>query len=447
MKKPNVLIVMTDQQSSWSISALGARDISTPYIDRVGNEGAIFEQFFTPCAVCTPSRGSLLTGLHTPQHGAHKNQLPLSFEAKTIAEVFKENGYSTGYAGKWHLNGEDKPGFMTEKDSHGFTDCRYMFNRGHWKKLIEDQETGEVSVADYNDSYAGAMGDEIGDETTYTTDFLCDKAVEFIKDRDKATPFLYMISIPDPHTPFSVREPYDTMFDPAKINLPEAFYKSCPPWMPEGFNRGKSCPDRKVASELLAAYLGEVKCIDDNMGKLFKTLEQEEILDNTIIVFTTDHGEYMGEHGLWGKNSSFSSVFHIPFLIRYPEKINSGTKVDNYVSMLDFKKMLTSLANVADDSEDMGRDATVLLNGKCTDWQDSVHMYTSDFDSIMMQKNDIFLSLREDGHHMLFDMKNDVNQYNNLYSLDEYKPLVNELTTEIIDMHKKIESPALSWLF
>ncbi len=446
MKKPNILIFFTDQQSCWSISTLGATDIHTPNIDRIGDEGAVFENFYTPTAVCTPSRGSFLTGLYSFQHKAVRNNEVLSTDATTFAEILRDSGYKTGYAGKWHLNGDAKPGWIKPDESRGFDDCQFMFNRGHWKKI--EVIDGEPQVSAYSDSFNQKHdNDTIGDEKTYTTDFLCDRAIEFINDTVDDQPFLYMVNIPDPHTPFCVREPYASMYDPEKLSLPEAYYKSCPPW-PKG---GKVASDSELsdpdnARKLMAAYLGEVKCIDDNVGKVLRTLEEKNILDDTIIVFTTDHGEYMGEHGLWGKNHTYSSVFHIPFLMRYPKKIDKGTRLDNYVSAVDFKRLLLDVADVADPVEDESCEVSALLTNPDTAWENRVFLYNMSMAGIAIRRGDYFLSLRNDGYHMLFDMVNDPHQCNNIIDKEEHKAIVTTLADELIEFHKSNNTPAMKWL-
>ena len=209
-KRPNLLIIHTDQLSSWAISAYarkltqtpnyGKVLVETPHIDSLAKEGAILYNFFTNSAVCTPSRGCLLAGRYPHVHGAYKNNIEMNRDEVTIAHILHRHGYDTGYAGKWHLDGEPKPGWVEPARSMGFADCRFMFNRGHWKKVVEQPE-GNPEVSPYK---------VIGDKKTYTTDWLTDKTIAFIK-RPRSRPFLYLVCLPDPQKPFTVREPYKTM--------------------------------------------------------------------------------------------------------------------------------------------------------------------------------------------------------------------------------------------
>lgn len=171
--QPNLLVIHTDQQSWWTLGVYGGSLIKTPNIDRIGREGAILKNFFTNSAVCTPSRGCFLTGRYPHAHGAYTNNLSLNPDEITFAQVLQENGYDTGYSGKWHLDGKRRPGWVHEDRGMGFADNYYMFNRGHWKK-IEDSSMGDAQPAVYNYKV-------IGDEKTYTTDWLTDKVIEYVK--------------------------------------------------------------------------------------------------------------------------------------------------------------------------------------------------------------------------------------------------------------------------
>ena len=156
MGNPNVLIIHTDQQSWWTLGCYGSTVISTPNIDRLASEGAKLTGFFVNSAVCTPSRGTFLTGRYPHAHGAFRNNLPLNRDEVTFAEIFRRNGYETGYAGKWHLDGTARPGWVHAERSMGFEDANFMFNRGHWKKIADtDMGDCEPTIFPYRE-----FGDE-----------------------------------------------------------------------------------------------------------------------------------------------------------------------------------------------------------------------------------------------------------------------------------------------
>ena len=431
---PNLLIIHTDQLSSWAISAYAGRLTSTPNydkilvetpnIDSIAKQGAILYNFFTNSAVCTPSRGCLVSGRYPHAHGAYRNNLEINRDEMTIARILQKNGYETGYAGKWHLDGGPKPGWVKSDRSMGFADCRFMFNRGHWKKIVE-QSQGNPKVSPYK---------VIGDSETYTTDWLAGKTVEFIE-MSRTRPFFYMVSFPDPHTPFTVREPYMSMYDPEEMTVPNTF--------DELSAGGKGRDTLKVKK---ARYCGLVKCIDDNVGRILTSLRKKSILYDTIIVFTTDHGEYMGEHGLYGKNQWYRTAYQLPFLVRWPEKIRAGTVVEQFVTNVDVQQTLLGLMGIEPSGREQGRDASPLLRGEKIEWKDEAMIHHSSLESAGIFTPKYELVLKANGRHMLFDRINDPEQTKNHSDDHEYRDIMRELVGRVIEHNVEVDAPAVSWL-
>ena len=436
-ESPNLLIIHTDQLSCWAISIYAKQRtktanygkilVKTPYIDSLAEEGAIFYNFFTNSAVCTPSRGCLITGRYPHAHGAYKNNIEMNRDEVTIAHILQSNGYETGYAGKWHLDGPPKPGWVRPERSMGFADCRYMFNRGHWKKIV-DQPSGNPEVSPYK---------VIGNKKTFTTDWLADKTIDFIK-KPGTKPFFYMVSIPDPHGPFTVREPYMSMYSPEDMTVPNNFKQSL-----TGKNKKKTAGQMQKSK---AHYCGLVKCIDDNVGRILKVLKEERILDDTIIVFTTDHGEYMGEHGLYGKNQWYRTAYQIPFIVRWPKRIRAGTAINNFVSNVDVQQTLLGLMGIKPCGREQGRDASGLLRGEKINWIDEAMIHHSSLESAGIFTPEYELVLKAKGNHMLFDRINDPEQIKNLYNNSKYRNITKDLTKRIIRHNMDVNAPAVSWL-
>jgi arylsulfatase A-like enzyme len=401
---PNILIIHTDQQSLWTLSCYGSSVISTPNIDRLAAEGAKLSQFFVNSAVCTPSRGTFLTGRYPHAHGAFRNSLPLNRDEVTFAEVLRQNGYETGYAGKWHLDGTARPGWLHAERSMGFEDARFMFNRGHWKKIADtDVVDCEPTVFPYR---------EFGDEKTYPTDWLTNKTLSFIE-RNRDKPFCYMLSIPDPHTPFRPRAPYDTMLSPDEMMLPGSYSEHSPfePFAQQ--QSGK--PDEAKLRQFKVWYYGAVQLIDDCVGRLLDTLKSQGILDDTIVVFTSDHGEYMGEHGLMGKNMIFETAHHVPCLIRWPEKIQAGLSVDHVVASVDFQQTLLGLVGLNPCGREQGRDASGLLRGEEGAWDDEAFIHHPSYQWSGIFTPEVAYARHKTGYGMLYDRVNDPVERNNLY--------------------------------
>jgi len=438
---PNLLIIHTDQQSSWTLGAYGGTLVSTPHIDSLASEGAIFRNFFTNSAVCTPSRGCLLTGRYPHAHGAYVNNIELNRDEVTLAHLLQKAGYETGYAGKWHLDGEAKPGWVKPQRSMGFADCRFMFNRGHWKKIVEQPE-GDPEVFPLK---------EIGDKKTYSTDWLTDKTIDFLR-KPRTRPFFFMVGIPDPHTPFTVRPPYDRMFKPEDMPIPSTFdQKDVPKWVVKvrryTRQQGKTLAKRKAwLRKAKAQYCGEVKCIDDNVGRILACLRDTGQLDHTIVVFTTDHGEYMGEHGLLYKNQLYETAYRIPLLIRWPKRISRGTVINNIVSTVDFQPTILGLMGLAKSGREQGRDASGLLLGKKMEWKEEAFIHHSSLNRAGIFTERYELAYVKDGEHILFDRVNDPQQIKNLFYDPKYKKVVNELTRRVIQHNQAVKAPALKWL-
>ncbi len=436
-KYPNLLIIHTDQLSCWALSIYakqltrtpnyGKVLVKTPHIDSIAEEGAILHNFFTNSAVCTPSRGCLVSGRYPHAHGAYKNNIEMNRDEITIAHILQSNGYETGYAGKWHLDGPPKPGWVRPERSMGFADCRFMFNRGHWKKIVEQPE-GNPKVSPYK---------VIGDKKTFTTDWLADKTIDFIT-KPRTKPFFFMVSIPDPHGPFTVREPYMSMYRPEDMTVPNNFKES------------SSKKGRKITAEQMrkskAHYCGLVKCIDYNVGRILHALRGKGILDDTVIVFTTDHGEYMGEHGLYGKNQWYRTAYQIPFLVRWPKKIRPGTVINQFVTNVDVPQTLLGLMGIKPCGREQGRDASCLLRGEKIEWANEAMIHHSSLASAGIFTPEYELVLKANGDHMLFDRLKDPDQMKSLHNNPDYRKVMEKLAQRILRHNTEINAPAASWL-
>ena len=440
MKRPNLLIIHTDQQALNTIGAYHGTEVETTYTDEIAKTGVTFEHFYTPSAVCTPSRGCLMTGRYPHCNGAFRNDECFNDDEITIAQMLKDEGYSTGYVGKWHLNGADSPGWVPEKDSKGFTDCKYMANGGHQKKVIDVGE--EHPIFSY----------DIGDEKTYMTDWVCDRAVEFLDRQEDEKPFFLMIGIPDPHAPYKVRAPYDTMYPPEDVVVPETFWENpIPDWAEsDTWGRHQALPmylkDREQKfRQMKSQYLGEVKCIDDNIKKILDKLEAMGVREDTVLVFTSDHGDYMGEHGMLHKNNLYESAYHIPLIVSYPAKLKQGVRINKFVNIVDFVPTMLSLMEVKPCGREQGMDVTSLMYGETMDYEEEIYLHPNDVPRTGIITPDYELAYVGDGwkegtvfsDHIMFDMKKDPLQVHNVFDDPAYQGIKEELTKKIIAHHKK----------
>ena len=353
-----------------------------------------------------------------------------------------------------------------------------MFNQGHWKRILERPKgwPNNVSDATFSDAFDGPQVERSAgrqeylslqpdgrpDESysvtapgEYFSDWLTDKAIEFIR-RPRSSPFFYVLSFPDPHQPFTVREPYTSMFPRDAMKLPPTFHqKDLPMWAEkmriEDVEReevsGPDDPRREaIFRERKAEYLGEVKCIDDQVGRILQTLRELNQFDNTLIIFASDHGEYMGEHGIYFKNALYEPAHHVGVLMRWPAGIGPGTVVKHCVANVDLLPTLAGMLSLKTSGREQGRDASPLLRGDTANWRDQafIHKDNSTQSGVFTQEWE--LGLNKGGGSVLFDRKNDPLQINNLYNDPAHKRTVAELTARTIEHNRSVNAPAMEWL-
>ncbi|MBI4979280.1 MAG: sulfatase-like hydrolase/transferase [Spirochaetes bacterium] len=465
-KRPNVLIIHTDQQANWTLSVYGGKLVGTPNLDSIGREGAVFGSFFTNAAMCTPSRGSFMSGLHPSSHGAVVNGIPMRSTVETFAHVLAKNGYDTGYAGKWHLHGDDSPGVLNDVTAMGFNDHANMWNSGHFKTIKQN--------ADGTLAQSNREGREVGDEKSYTTDYLADRTIEFMR-KPRSNSFCFMVSFPDPHTPFSVRKPYDKMFKADDMPLPVSFvenggsteenYDKGDRGIPTE-NEGKGGRKARTANGLKlgkhamvsadyvkrskALYCGMMKCIDDNVGKIITAMKAAGIYDDTIIIHSSDHGEMMGEHGRMHKGVPYQTAYRVPFLMRYPSLIRPGTVVDQVMSTADFKPTLLSMLGLSGAQKDEGFDRSGLCTGGTVQGPHEMHIQfirTEDSGHAGIVTGQYLLAYMYDGKTIrpestfFYDRIKDPEFMTNLFGTDRYLSIAPALLTRMKEKHAAMRSP------
>jgi len=459
--KPNLIIIMTDEHNIRTLGCYRDRmhksqsfiwgngvKVDTPHLDSLARDGALFTNFNAVAPVCTPSRASFMTGLYPAFTGATDNHLPMDSTAITFAKLLQQKkGYSTGYIGKWHLNGIVKPGFEDEDRKFGFNDNKYQFNRGHWKFFEDDGSN--VHVYKYDEFSKGKSNLE----ESYSTDFLFRKALEFMSDRLKRKrSFALMLSIPDPHGPNDVRPPYDTMFNSMNFTMPATGVAA--------YNKNPASPawaafdvDHKNAEELITGiendeksqtslrnYFGMVKLIDDKIGELLQFLEDQGQVENTIVVFTSDHGDMMGEHGKFNKGNPFKTSAGVPFLIRYPNYIKKGKIVKTAYTSPDFAPTILSLMGIDySDVNFQGIDGSdELLDTKRVNYRKQVRFITDSEKALWVAAVDREYKLvLSRSIPYLFDLKNDPDELINFHGNASYKDIVHTLEAKLLVAMRK----------
>lgn len=439
-EKLNVLVIETDEHHFKTLGCYGGRIVGTPHIDWIAKHGARCTGFYATSPVCSPSRASLMSGLYPQKTGVTTNNIPLRDSVVTFAQLLRQQGYRTGYAGKWHLDGTGKPQWAPER-KFGFEDNRYMFNRGHWKKLIDTPDGPRVGAKNRKGEPAYGLGG--ADEKTFTTDFLCDKAVDFIR-RHAASPFCYVVNLPDPHGPNTVRPPYDTMYADVDVPIPATLTRKpaqIPAW-------GKPAGVKPAAlRKLMRSYYGMVKCIDDNVGKLLSCLRDEGILERTVVVFTSDHGDLCGEHGRLNKGVPYEGSARVPFLMYCHGQIPAGTVVDEALSNVDFLPTLMSLLDVPVTHEVDGRDASSLFQNTPGDREDIAILRSAGrpeatgnaWLTAVTSQYKLVYSTNE--KPWLIDIRSDPNELTNLFANPEHKPRIQAMSRALLAYGRRHNDP------
>jgi len=424
--------------------------VDTPHIDSLARDGALFTNYLAVAPLCTPSRGSFMTGLYPKFSGAYQNHAPMKGKAITFAEVLQKNGgYYTGYIGKWHLNGLEKPGFENPKRPFGFDEYRYQFNRGHWK-IFDEKENGDINVHEWikKEQFESEL------EEKYATDFLFDRGMDFIKKcKKKGKHYAVMLSIPDPHGPNHVRAPYDRMYNRFKFKLPDtavSAYKkqpANPSWAHLSTDLGNT---NRIIEDIendegwqqhMRNYFGMVKLIDDKVGELLRYLKKSGQEENTIVVFTSDHGDLMGEHGHYNKNRPYMTSAGVPFIVRYPKRVMKGKRVLTAYTSPDFTPTILGLMGVdysnvnfqgIDGSEEMLNKQKFNLNQQIRFMTDSKQ---AKWAAAIDRQYKLILS--NTGDPYLYDLKADPTETINFRENARYENITETLTLELVKAIKQ----------
>ncbi len=427
----NLLIIHTDEHHFGTLGCYGGNIVGTPNIDWLAENGALCTSFYATTPVCSPSRAALVSGMYPQKTAVVSNNIPMHDGVITFASILRDRGYATGYAGKWHLDGDGKPQWAPTR-TFGFDDNRFMFNRGHWKKFVDTEDGPRVGSRNAkgrpNYSLAGA------DAQTFATDWLTNKALDFIA-ANRGQPFCYMLSLPDPHGPNTVRPPYDTMYADVEVPIPATLKRAetaIPRWgRPAGVTAAQ-------LRRLMPPYYGMVKCIDDNVGRLLEAVRDSRRIDRTIIVFTSDHGDLCGEHGRLNKGVPYEGSARIPFLIYCPGKIKPGTVCHEALSCTDFLPTVMRLMDVPLGHEVDGRDASALLTGGDANWTDVAILRSTagrtPWLCAVTQRFKLVYSAADEP--WLIDMQQDPSELTNRFGDAQYEQVVRQLTQELSDYAK-----------
>ena len=370
---PNVLWICTDQQRWDTIGALGNRFINTPNIDRLAAQGAACRNAFCQSPICTPSRASFLTGCYpSTVHGCSNGNSHWAEAAPLVTRLLADAGYCCGLAGKLHLAG-----------AHGRVEPRPRddgYSVFHWSHDPRDQWPAGHAYRDWvaaRGAHLGRTYAELGylPAELHQTTFCADQAISFMETA-WTQPWLMSVNIFDPHAPFDPPADYLARYHPADLPGP-AFEPGDPAaqQLLEGvdFQTRSRDPASFDARGKIAAYYAMIELIDHNVGRMLDALERTGQADDTLVIFTSDHGEMLGDHGLLLKGCRFyEGLVHVPLILRWPGRIAAGLTTDALVELTDLAPTLLDAAGLATPAHMAGRSLLPLLRGATAEHRPAV---------------------------------------------------------------------------
>ena len=465
---PNILFIFTDDHSPRAISAYGSVINQTPSIDRLADEGMLFEHCLVTNSICAPSRATILTGKYNHVNGQITNAERFDGSQQTFPKLLQEAGYETAMIGKWHL----------KSDPTGFD---------YWRALI--------GQGPYYNPPIGSPEDTTRIEG-YTTDIITDLALDWLKQgRSAEKPFLLMYQHKAPHRPWRPGPDYLSMYDDETIPEPatlrddysgrSAAAASANMRVMRNLNANdlKITEPRGLTDEQLAAwnaaydpknealreadlsgeeldawkyqryikdYLRAVASADDNIGRVLDYLDESGLSDNTVVIYASDQGWYLGEHGWYDKRWMYEESLTMPFIVRWPERIDAGSKNGALVSNVDFAPTFLEMAGVDIPSDMQGKSLVGMLDGSRTEpvRETFYYQYYEYPASHCVERH---YGVRSDRYKLiyfyvidaweLFDLENDPNELTSVYEDPSYADIRTELESELGRLRSELAVP------
>lgn len=457
-KRPNILFIVADDMGPWTLSVNNNPNTHTPELDKIANAGAVFSNCFASGAVCSPTRASLITGRYPSETGVtdyipEGDSIGVDLTLKMFPEILQKNGYSTIMVGKWHL-GEKNLGFLpTQRGYDRFTG----FPRGGLQSMSPRiQVEGKWEVA----------------EGAYTPNLLTDYAIDYIKEfnpSETGKPFLLSLHFWAPHAntdfPEGMEPTYkgrswlpmqDVDLNPWKdynIILPEPDFPNL---------------DTALTIRMAREYYSSVHSVDRNVGRVMNLLDELNLDDNTIVIFTSDHGYNMGHNGLWHKGNGrwltmdgmdptgiygdsrpnlYDNSMRVPCIISWPDKISENTKIEETVSFPDFFPTLLAMAGLEKPKDILfrGENFLPLLKNEEVEWNNDLYAEYINLRTYRTPEWKIVLDFSEKEIHEFYNLKADPKEHRNLFKSEE--PTVvknrNKLLNKLISKMAEIYDPLL----
>jgi len=506
-RQPNILFITSDQQH-WNTIGKHFPEIKTPNLDRLANEGFLSNRAYCPNPTCTPTRSSIITGMYPSRHGAWSLGTKLPEDVPTIGDQFQAAGYDCSLIGKAHfqplVTSEKYPSIESYpqlKDLDFWRDFNgpfYGFNHVELARQHGDEtHVGQhyalwlesKGFTEWRDHYQNRWGPfDFSDghtnppqqhswslpEEYHSNTWITERSISQLrKARAKDQPFFLWASYFDPHPPYLVPEPWASMYDPANVtvpqvvpgehtNNPQILRKTQEPnadfscYDSQGVGNHGLHPhqqDKETLARDIATYYGMITFLDAQVGKLLDEIEEQGLADNTLVVFTSDHGHYYGQHGLIAKGPfHYEDGIRVPFIARWPGHIEPNQESNALISLVDLPITFLSAANLPDMPDTQGADQLPVWRGEADRVRDNlvvehraqrreIHMKT-----FVNERYKLTVHFRLDEGE-LYDLQTDPGEIKNLWNEPSALPLREELTRELLfaEMEKEpISMPRVS---
>ncbi len=444
-RRPNILFIMSDDHASHALSCYGSRINRTLHLDRLAAQGARFENAFCTNSICGPSRATVLTGKYSHIHGVRRNGDRFDGSQPTFIKLLRDAGYQTAVIGKWHLT----------SDPTGFD---------HWNIL-----PGQGRYYDPELILMGRRSVHKG----YVTDVLTDLSIEYLSQRDPNRPFCLMCHHNASHRPWEPSPRYAQMYEDQDIPLPPTFNDD---WS------GRTAPAREQEMTIerhltrtdlkqdppaglsgqrlkewkyqrfIKDYLRCVAALDDNVGRLMDWLDESKLADNTIVVYTSDNGFFLGDHGWFDKRFMYEQALRVPLLIRWPGVTPAGAVIRELVINADYAPTFLDAAGIAVPGDIQGRSLRGVLAGRAPqDWRKS--MYYRYYEFPQPHHAPPHYGVRTDRYKLfhyhtidqweMFDLEKDPHELRSVYDDPAYADVRQELKKELARLQRELrDTPA-----
>ncbi len=473
-EQPNIIMILCDELRADALGCYGNPIVQTPNIDRLAAEGTRFSQCFVTQPTCTPSRASILTGCYPSALRARMVGCYTPDDQRFLPRVLSKGGYRSASIGKLHLVPQAaEPAIAAQRLAsdeatyYGFQEVDLVNGHGSrcfgnhfsaWRRAgLPDLEARLADVTPYENGVNCWRWNL--PEWAHSSHYVADRAIEFLESATES-PFFLHISFPDPHYPFTVPEPWASLYKPADMPLPiPPITESCDmPKLHEQVYRGPQAQsidgerprDRVIGTpphnyaelshedwqQVKAIYYGMVALLDHSVGKIIDALDRLGLGDNTVIVFLSDHGDYLGDHGMYGKGLPYESALRTPLIARGPG-IAAGQTIASVESTLDIAPTLLDMANIAEPESLQGRTLKPrLLDASLP--SPSIALVENDDDFAALRMRSIITAqwrltyyLNQDWGELI-DREQDPQELRNLWHDPAHEPVKQELLLQLL---------------